>query len=90
MVYDVILPPEELGPIGKIVIPRSSTIGDAYDKVLGAMSFTVNVNVVVVDPPEFVAVMVYVVTVFNSTGVPEIVPVAGSNTKPPGKLGLML
>ena len=51
---------------------------------------TVNVKVVVVEPPEFVAVMVYVVAALISPGVPEMVPVAGSNTKPPGKLGLML
>ncbi len=84
------VPPEELGPIGKIAIPRSNTIGEAYDKVLGAISLTVNVKVVVVEPPEFVAVMVYVVAALISPGVPEMVPVAGSNTKPPGKLGLML
>jgi hypothetical protein len=73
-----------------MAIPRSKTIGEEYDKAVGAISLTVSVNVVVVEPPELVAVMVYVVVDFISPGVPDMVPVVGSNTKPPGKLGLML
>ena len=40
-------------------------------------------------PPVLVAVMVYVVLVLNSVGVPEMVPSVVSNDKPPGKDGEM-
>jgi hypothetical protein len=90
MLYDVIVPPDVLGPIGEMAIPLSNTMGEAYTKLAGAISFTAIVNVLVVDPPELLAVIVYVVAVLNSPGTPEILPVAGSNTNPPGKAGLML
>ena len=40
-------------------------------------------------PPEFVAVMVYVVAVLSSVGVPEMVPSVVLNVRPAGKVGEM-
>ena len=45
--------------------------------------------VVVFVPPELRAVIVYVVLVDNSVGVPEISPVLISKLNPAGKAGLM-
>ena len=50
---------------------------------------TVMVTVAVSLPPVLVAVMVYVVEVLNSVGVPEIVPSEESNDRPPGRDGEM-
>ena len=50
---------------------------------------TVMVTVAVSLPPVLVAVMVYVVDVLNSVGVPEIVPSEVSNERPPGRVGEM-
>jgi hypothetical protein len=47
------------------------------------------VIVVVFTPPLFLTVMVYVVLVDNSVGVPEISPVLISRLNPAGKAGLM-
>ena len=47
------------------------------------------VMVVVFVPPEFRTVIVNVVLVKSSLGVPEIVPVVGCMLKPVGKSGLM-
>jgi hypothetical protein len=44
----------------------------------------------VVLPPELVAVIVKEVAAKTPVGVPEITPVAGSSTKPAGRLGEML
>ena len=40
-------------------------------------------------PPVLVAVMVYVVDVLSSVGVPEMVPSEVSKDRPPGKVGEM-
>ena len=53
------------------------------------MAFTVMLTVAVSLPPVLVAVMVYVVDVLSSVGVPEMVPSVVSNDKPPGKVGEM-
>ena len=45
--------------------------------------------VVVLVPPELRTVIVNVVLVNNSLGIPEIVPVVGLILKPVGKSGLM-
>ena len=50
---------------------------------------TVMVTVSVSLPPVLVAVMVYVVDVLSSVGVPEIVPSEVSNDRPPGNEGEM-
>ena len=50
---------------------------------------TVMVTVAVSLPPVLVAVMVYVVEVLNSVGVPEMVPSEVSNDRPPGNEGEM-
>ena len=50
---------------------------------------TVMLTVSVSLPPVLVAVMVYVVEVLNSVGVPEIVPSVVLNAKPPGRVGEM-
>ena len=47
------------------------------------------VMVVVFVPPEFRTVIVNVVLVNNSLGIPEIVPVVESMLKPVGRSGLM-
>ena len=52
-------------------------------------AFTVMLTVAVSLPPVFVAVMVYVVEVLSSVGVPEMVPSVVSKDKPPGKVGEM-
>ena len=41
-------------------------------------------------PPVLVAVMVNIVRTSSSSGVPLMVPVAVSNTRPDGRLGLMV
>ena len=50
---------------------------------------TVMLTVAVSLPPVLVAVMVYVVAVLTSVGVPEIVPSVVLKAKPPGKVGEM-
>ena len=50
---------------------------------------TVMVTVSVSLPPVLVAVMVYVVDVLSSVGVPEMVPSDVSNDRPPGNAGEM-
>ena len=50
-------------------------------------AFTVIETVAVSLPPVLVAVMVYVVEVLNSVGVPEIVPSEVPNDRPPGRVG---
>ena len=47
------------------------------------------VMVVVFEPPVFQAVIVYVLLVDNSVGVPEISPVNAFRFNPAGRLGLM-
>ena len=47
------------------------------------------VMVVVVTPPLFLAVIVYVVLVDNSVGVPEISPLVKLKANPSGNDGLM-
>ena len=59
-----------------------------YDSV-GNWSSTSIVVVVVLVPPELRTVIVNVVLVNNSLGIPEIVPVVGLILKPVGKSGLM-
>ena len=48
---------------------------------------TVMVTVAVSLPPVFVAVMVYVVFVLSSEGVPEMVPSVVLNARPAGRVG---
>ena len=55
----------------------------------GTWSITSIVMVVVFTPPLFLTVIVYVVLVDNSVGVPEISPVLISKLNPAGKAGLM-
>ncbi len=50
----------------------------------GACGVTVNVNVVLSLPPALVAVIVYVVIVDGTVGVPEILPVEVLNVIPVG------
>ena len=52
-------------------------------------ALTVMLTVAVSLPPVFVAVMVYVVDVLSSVGVPEIVPSVVLNVRPPGSAGEM-
>ena len=52
-------------------------------------AFTVMVTVVVSLPPVLVAVMVYVVDVLSSEGVPEMVPSVVLKVNPPGNDGEM-
>ena len=56
----------------------------------GGMSLMVMSIVVVALPPVFVAVIVYVVTVESTVGVPLISPVDESILKPVGRLGDMV
>ena len=51
------------------------------------MALTVMVTVSVSLPPVLVAVMVYVVDVLSSVGVPEIVPSEVSSDRPAGNVG---
>ena len=51
-------------------------------------AFTIIVNAFVVDPPEFVAVTVYVALAVAELGVPEITPLLVLKLSPEGKLGL--
>ena len=53
------------------------------------MAFTVMLTVAVSLPPVLVAVMVYVVDVLSSVGVPEMVPSVVLKAKPPGRVGEM-
>ena len=57
--------------------------------MLGNWSITSMVMVVVFEPPVFQTVIVYVVLVDNSVGVPEISPVFMLISNPAGRLGLM-
>ena len=57
--------------------------------MVGNWSRTSIVIVVVLVPPELRTVIVNVVLVKSSLGVPEIVPVVGCMLKPVGKSGLM-
>ena len=54
------------------------------------MSFTVITISKVVEPPELVAVTVYVVCVRIAVGVPEILPVEELKKSPVGNEGVML
>jgi hypothetical protein len=44
----------------------------------------------VVEPPEFVAVTVYVAVAVTAVGVPEIIPVRTLSERPAGNAGLTL
>ena len=54
----------------------------------GVSSTTVMLMYAVAEPPEFVPIMVNIVRVRSSVGVPDISPVAESRARPAGKLGL--
>lgn len=58
-----------------------------YISELGATSLTVSRSAAVVDPPEFVAVMVNVAGAAISVGVPLITPVVVLKFKPDGNEG---
>src|SRR5690606_8178039 len=74
--------PSTAGTSGVMVTPSANTFGVGYDRLNGGMSFTVISIPKVMLPPEFVAVTV--------AGVPEMIPVAVSNTSPFGNVGEML
>ena len=58
-----------------------------YESAIGATSFTVTETPNETDPPELVAVTVYVAVAETTLGVPEIIPVVVSSDNPLGKVG---
>lgn len=70
-----------------VLLVKSKSFGEYA--IVGTSSLTSMVMVVVSTPPLFLTVIVYVVLVDNSVGVPEISPVLISKLNPAGKAGLM-
>ena len=68
-----------------IVTSLVKTYGEVYESKVGAVSFTVMTTSKEVDPPELIAVTVYVELPEITEGVPEITPVAVSKLNPNGK-----
>ena len=91
MAHEVMVPePVIVGGSGRsllaVLLVKSKSFGEYA--IVGTSSLTTMVMVVVLVPPELRAVIVNVVLVNNSVGVPEISPVAMSKLNPAGKVGL--
>ena len=90
--HEVMAPePVMVGARGRLelaVLFVSVKFSGEYETV-GTLSITSIVMVVVFTPPLFLAVIVYVVLVDNSVGVPEISPVPVLKFSPAGRFGLI-
>ena len=64
--------------------------GDEYDNVVGPDSFTVITTLVLLLPPEFVAVITYVIAALGAAGIPEITPVTVLKFNPAESAGEIL
>ena len=81
--------PVKVGEIGRplaVLLVNVKSLG-TYSKV-GTWSTIVMLMYAVADPPEFVPVIVNIVRVRSSVGVPVISPVPASRARPDGRLGL--
>ena len=82
--------PVKVGEIGRsllaVLLVNVKSLG-TYSKV-GTWSTIVMLMNASVEPPEFVPVIVNIVRVMSSVGVPVISPVAASRARPDGRLGL--
>ena len=81
--------PVKVGEIGRplaVLLVNVKSLG-TYSNV-GTWSTIVMLMYAVADPPELVPVMVNIVRVMSSVGVPVISPVAASRARPDGRLGL--
>ena len=91
MVHEMYVPdPFNVGASGKsmLAVLLVSVKSFCRYSMDGVSSTTVMLMYAVAEPPEFVPVMVNIVRVRSSVGVPEISPVAGSRARPAGRLGL--
>ena len=92
MAHDVMVPePVMVGESGRSLLAVLLVMVKSFGEyaIVGTSSLTSMVMVVVSTPPLFLTVIVYVVLVDNSVGVPEISPVLISKLNPAGKAGLM-
>ena len=92
MAHEVMVPePIMVGESGRSLLAVLLVMVKSFGEyaIVGTSSLTSMVMVVVSTPPLFLTVIVYVVLVDNSVGVPEISPVLISKLNPAGKAGLM-
>ena len=92
MAHEVMVPePVMVGESGRSLLAVLLVMVKSFGEyaIVGTSSLTSMVMVVVSTPPLFLTVIVYVVLVDNSVGVPEISPVLISKLNPAGKAGLM-
>ena len=88
--HDVTAPPLAEGVTDVMAVPLVSVnVAGLYVREDGMTSFTVMVTVAVSLPPVFEAVIVYVVDVLSSVGVPEMLPSVVLNVKPAGSVAEM-